>query len=141
MSSFSAGASSGSLSESMRADFFFFGIFFSVSLPDESLKTCLFRLSPPIGEALRLRLPDLCEGLRLRLPDLCDGLRLPDLCEALLDRFDCGEPLLERFVCGDPLFERFVCGEPLLERFVWGEPLLERFVCGESGVPLRDRFE
>lgn len=44
-----AAFSSGSLSESINADFFFFGTAFSASLP-ESLKTCRFRFSPPTSE-------------------------------------------------------------------------------------------
>lgn len=136
MSSFCSGAaSSGSLSESIKADFFFFGAFFSVSLPDESLKTCLFRFSPPISDS--------ADALRLRLPDLCD---------ALLDRFDFGDTLRDRFDFTDPLFDRCECGVPLRERFVCGEPCGESCRdwfgdwcgdwCGDScGVPLRDRFE
>lgn len=77
-----AGCSSGSLSESIKADFFFFGTIFSVSLP-ESLNTCRLRFSTPIS-------------------DSGDALRLPDFCEGLRERFECAEPLRERFVCGEP---------------------------------------
>lgn len=80
-------------------DFFFFGILFPVSLP-ESLKTGRLRFSPPISES--------AEALRLRLPDLCDALR---------ERFECGVPLFERFDCGVPLRDRFECREPLPDRF------------------------